>query len=210
MSSQETGTRSRILNAALALVRSGIAGVSMVQIAKAAGVSRQALYLHFSDRADLYVAMVRHVDAQRGLTAALERIEQAPTGKAALSEAVAMQAKMNPDLYPVAATLDAWRRQDSALQRAWDDRLESRLDAARAIAGRLKQEGALRPELDADSAADLIWTLLSLRIWEDLVILRRWPADRYRARLEDLLVRALFQRGPEGHRPRQSYATSAA
>lgn len=81
--------------------------------------------------------MVRHIDEQRGLAAALKRIEDAPTGKAALSEAVALQPRMNPHLFPVAANIDAWQRQDPALQRAWDDRLKNRLKAARAIAKQL-------------------------------------------------------------------------
>ncbi|HEV2595545.1 MAG TPA: TetR/AcrR family transcriptional regulator [Sphingomicrobium sp.] len=193
LSSAQSPTRARILEAALALVRNGVAGVNMVQIAKAAGVSRQALYLHFSDRADLYVAMVRHVDEQRGLAAALEALELAPTGKSALSEAVAMQARMNPHLYPVAASIDALRRQDPALQRAWDDRLENRLSGARAIANRLEREEVLRPELDVDFAADLIWSLLSLRMWEDLVIVRGWSADRYCVHLDGLLARSLYR-----------------
>ena len=184
-------TRIRILEAALALVRKGTIGVNMVQIAKAAGVSRQALYLHFDDRAALYVAMVRHVDEQRNLAGAVERIDQAATAKEALFEAVAMQARLNPYVYPIAASVDALRRQDPALQRAWDDRLTHRLEGARAIAARLKQEEVLRPELSTDSAADLIWSLLSLRMWEDLVVVRGWPAGRYREHVEELLMRGL-------------------
>ena len=39
----------------------------MGAIAKAAGLSRQALYLTFADKADLFVALVRYVDEQVGL-----------------------------------------------------------------------------------------------------------------------------------------------
>ena len=173
-------------------MQSGAGGAGLGQIAKAAGVSRQAIYLHFRDRADLYVAMVRHFDGQRGLAEALARIEQAPGGKAALAEAVAMQARMNPDLQPVAAALEALRHQDAALQRAWDDRLASRLDAARVIANRLAADGALRADVDPSLAADLIWTLLSLRTWQDLVVLRGWSAELYCRHIENLLARMLY------------------
>ncbi len=39
----------------------------MGPIAKEAGLSRQALYLTFADRADLFVALLRYVDGKRGL-----------------------------------------------------------------------------------------------------------------------------------------------
>jgi len=41
--------------------------VTMADIAKAAGISRQALYLHFPTRVDLLVAMTRHLDAQNDI-----------------------------------------------------------------------------------------------------------------------------------------------
>ena len=60
-------SRARILDVALALImkRKG-ADVSMATIARAARVSRQAMYLHFADRADLILALVRHADEKRG------------------------------------------------------------------------------------------------------------------------------------------------
>jgi AcrR family transcriptional regulator len=192
MSNYKSDTRARILEAALDLLRRGSGGASLVQIAKAAGVSRQAVYLHFRDRADLYLAMVRHVDETRDLAGALRRLEQAPTGEATLVEAVDMQARMNPDLYPLASATEAVRRQDEAIERAWQDRLADRLAGARQIAARLKADGVLRPDLDVEIAADLIWTMLSLRMWEDLVVLRGWSADQYRAHVGDALRRMLL------------------
>lgn len=185
-------TRHRILEAALELMRGGAAEASLVQIAKAAGVSRQAIYLHFNDRADLYVALVRHIDEKRDLAGAVRRMVEAPTGEAALAEAVDMQAQMNPTLYPLAAAFDAVRRHDPAIEHAWQDRLAHRLEHARAIAARLRQDGVLRSDLDLDIAADLIWTMLSFRMWEDLVMGRGWSAKRYREHLEGALRRMLL------------------
>jgi AcrR family transcriptional regulator len=187
-------TRTRILQTALELLRGGAGGASLGQIAKAAGLSRQAVYLHFRDRADLYMAMVRYVDEARDLAGALRRLELAPTGEATLAEAVALQAEMNPALYPLSSAMDAVRRQDEALERAWQDRLSDRLVGARQIAARLKADGVLRPDLDVQVAADLIWSMLSLRMWEDLVNGRGWSAEQYKARVGDALRRALLVR----------------
>ncbi|HLZ84716.1 MAG TPA: TetR family transcriptional regulator [Caulobacteraceae bacterium] len=187
-------TRTRILDSALELMRAGASNASLVQIAKAAGVSRQAVYLHFADRADLYVALVRHVDEQRDLAGALRRLAAAPTGEAALQEAVDMQARMNPALWPLATAMDAVRRQDEAIERAWQDRLADRLEGARDIARRIEADGALRPGLDVDTAADLIWAMISLRTWEDLVIGRDWSAERYRQHIGGGLRRMILDK----------------
>ena len=99
--------RARILDATLALITTrGGADVTMAEIARAAGVSRQAVYLHFADRATLMVALVRYVDDQRGLDAAVRKITEAPDGVAAIRAAVALQARMNPGIWSVVRAFD--------------------------------------------------------------------------------------------------------
>ena len=75
-------SRSRLLDAALKLIRKrGHAAVTMAQIAKAARLSRQAVYLHFADRAELMAALARHVHESLGLRTAIQRMmTDAPTG----------------------------------------------------------------------------------------------------------------------------------
>ena len=63
---------------------------------------------------------------------------------------------------------------------------------ARRIVKRLQAEGALRLDLDPDTAADLIWTLLSLRMWEDLVVIRGWSEARYANEVGALARRAVL------------------
>lgn len=186
----------RILDAALKLItRKGDAGVTMAQIARAARISRQAVYLHFADRAALMVAVARHLDERLGLRTDLERMKDAPTGTAMLDASVEMQARRNPSVWAVARTLDAVRRTDAAAERAWQDRLKARLGGCRAIVARLQADGNLREGLDPDTAADLLWTLTSLRMWEDLVLGRGWPAERYREHVTRLLREALTRHG---------------
>jgi AcrR family transcriptional regulator len=196
MSSQhgDPATRQRICDSALRLIsKQGGAGVTLAKVARIARVSRQALYLHFADRADLFVALVRYADERRGLANAIQRIEQAPSGILALREMAAMQARMNPTIWPLARLIDSVRRQDEAAERCWQDRLASRLQGCRSIVARLKKENSLEPSLHGAVATDLLWTLTSLRTWEDLVLLRGWTARQYKDRLSELLLRMLVR-----------------
>jgi len=190
MSSQKS--RELILDAALKLIQEqGDASVSMAQIAAASGVSRQAVYLHFADRADLMLALVRYMDQKRDLETALRKIREAPDAWAGIRAMVRLQARSNPDLWAVARAMDAVRRSDPAAERRWQDRLQHRLEGCRRMIGRLQQEGKLRRGLDAASAADLLWSITSLRMWEDLVLERSWSARRYERHISALLARML-------------------
>jgi AcrR family transcriptional regulator len=191
-------SRVRVLDAALRLIRKrGHATVTMAQIAKAARLSRQAVYLHFADRAELMAALARHVHESLGLPAAIQRMmTDAPTGIRLIEADVAMQARFNPAVWAVARAVDAVRRTDAAAARAWQERLDSRLERCRAIVSRLKTEGSLRPELDASIAADLLWTMTSLRMWEDLVLEREWSAEQYRVYVTSALIGALTSSQP--------------
>jgi len=188
-------SKTRILDSAVSLiVRRGGADVTMAAIAQAARVSRQAVYLHFADRADLLIALVRHLDEKRGIPEEIRKIEQAPTGLDAVRMMVALQARLNPALWAPARAVEAVRRRDPAAERSWQDRLQNRLNGCHAIVERMAKEGTLKPGLNPTLAADLLWTLTSLRTWEDLVLERRWTAAEYEKRLTDLVLDALAVR----------------
>lgn len=192
MSSSNRDTRTVILNAAQELITGrGGADVTMADIATRAGVSRQAVYLHFADRAELLVALVRHVDAQRGLEREVQRIVDAPDGISALRRFVALQAKGNPSIWAIARALDAVRRRDEAVETSWQDRLANRLMGCRVIVDRLAADHKLRPGLDRRVAAELLWTITSLHTWEDLVLERHWSPTKYQRFVTDLLTTSL-------------------
>ena len=103
----------------------------------------------------------------------------------------AMQATSNPDIWPLARATDAMRRGGPEVERAWQDQLKDRYLGCKSIVRRLVQEGSLRSGLNAEIAADLLWSITSLRAWEDLVIYRKWTPREYEKRIGDLLVHTI-------------------
>src|SRR6266545_2046326 len=94
---KDLSTRGRILEETLRLIsKRGGADVSMGEIAAAARLSRQAVYLHFRDRSDLLMALVRFVDVKSGIAEEVRKIAEAPTGTAGLKAMVRLQARTNP------------------------------------------------------------------------------------------------------------------
>ncbi|HTL44922.1 MAG TPA: TetR/AcrR family transcriptional regulator [Vicinamibacterales bacterium] len=185
-------TRERICEAALRLiVKRGGVDVPLADVAKAARVSRQALYLHFRDRAALFLAVAQHADEKRGLPEAIRRLQQAPTGLDALRYMAATRATLNPEIWPLARILDGVRRDDPAAEVILQQRRVARLGACRMIVEQLARDGTLRPGLEPSMAADLLWALTSIRTWEDLVLVRGWTAAQYEERLVATLLRVL-------------------
>ena len=135
---------------------------------------------------------MRYADERRNLAAEVKKIIDAPDGVTAVRLMVAMQARMNPGVWAVARAFDVVRRRDPAAQRSWQDRHQNRLMGCRQMVARLAEEGLLRRGLQAEAAADLLWTLTSLRTWEQLVIERGWSAAEYRERVTALVVSALI------------------
>jgi AcrR family transcriptional regulator len=188
LSSPPQTTRARILEATLALIARAPGPIAMGAIAKEAGLSRQALYLTFADKADLFVALLRYVDGKRGLVQELAAIRDAPTAREALAMILDLQARLNPGYKPIVDAFEVLRRQDPAAESAWRDRQDHRLEGSRAVIARLAAEGRLRPGLDPALAADLLWTLTSVAVWDDLVTQRGWSAEAYRDHLHAQLV----------------------
>ena len=80
---------------------------------------------------------------------------------------------------------------DKAAQRSWLGRQAGRLETCRTIIERRRCEGELRPTLTMAEATDLLYVITSLRMWEDLVLVRGWTAAEYQERVTRLLVEGL-------------------
>jgi len=198
MSSGELETRTRILEATWRLMvqRRG-QGVRMRDVAEAAGVSRQAVYLHFGSRAELMVATARYGDEVRGHDERLRRYRAATTGVELLEASVEFWGNYIPEIYGIARALLAARESDKAVAAAWNDRMGAVRERCRNIIEALHRDGMLAPEWPIDEATDLLWTMLSIRNWESLTIECGWSTSRYVLRMQELSKR-IFVRGAEG------------
>ena len=145
----DPATRQRICEAALRLIvkRAGV-DIPLADVARAARVSRQALYLHFKDRAALFLAVAQHADDKRGLPEAIRRLQQAPTGLDALRYMAATRATLNSEIWPLARILDSVRREDPAAAITLQNRRVARLGACRMIVDQLARDGSLRADLE--------------------------------------------------------------
>jgi AcrR family transcriptional regulator len=185
-------TRERILREARSLLERGAGEPpNMSAIAAAAGISRQALYLHFPDRAALLLALVDYVDDREQLGVGVGAVYSAPDGPGKLRAFLQMQAWRNPRIASTARALDASRRGDPASEQAWRNRRDRRLRAARMIAGTLREEGNIDPSWPAEDAATLIWELTSFRVWDDLVSDAGLAPERYVALMHTTVLAAL-------------------
>ena len=200
MSSTSPETRTRILDAALDLLRErGGRAVRMGDIARAAGLSRQAVYLHFPSRAELLVAATRHLDRRLDVDARLAPSRAAATGAERLDRYIEAWGAYLPHIHPVARALLQARDGDEAAAAAWDDRMAAMRDGCRAAIETLHADGTLAPEWNPVAATDALWTLLSVPGWESLTLECGWSVDQYVERMKRLARRA-FVAGPGGLR----------
>lgn len=182
MSRQATGasTRDEILDAAWRLfAKAKRADVRLEDIAREAGVSRQAVYLHFAGRAELLGSLVTHIQSRLDVQRWHRAIDEASTGADALDALIRFSAEYTPRMYPFAHALDVARQSDDAAAEIWDERMRGRLARARAIAQRIADDGALARGVSVAQAADQIWVMTSIGVWEQLVGERRWSRARY-------------------------------
>jgi AcrR family transcriptional regulator len=183
-----SGTRERILDGARALLESeDRPDIGLEQIAKRAGVSRQAIYLHFGSRGALLLALAEHVDEAEGLSELTRRVREARSGVEALHLLVWLNAEYEPRIRGVAHAHDLARRADPDLEAAWQDRMRARRALYADVVRRLEDDDELAEGLTSREAVDLIWALLSSRVYEDLVVDRGWSRRRYEERLRTLL-----------------------
>lgn len=194
MSSDSIDTPTRILQATLALLETPEAKLpTMSDIARATGVSRQAVYLHFPGRTDLLVAATRYQDRQNNIDQALAPSRSARSGTERLDAFVTAWGNYIPKIYGVARAILAVVDTDPEAAAAWDTRMADMREGCAAAVQALAEDGTLPPQTDPEQATDLLWTILSVRMWENLTQTCGWDQDCYLATIRGLALAALAQ-----------------
>ncbi len=180
MSSENLSTRDRILKAAWELLDSnpGVAA-RMSDIAKKAGVSRQALYLHFPNRTELFIETTKYQDAVFGVEEMLEPSRTAETGLERLDAYITCWCTYIPKIFAVAKTLMVMKETDEDAARAWTERMCDVREGCEAAIVALDRDGDLTPQMSVPEATDYLWVLLSVANWEHLTQTCKWDQARY-------------------------------
>ncbi len=180
MSSEHLETRERILVATVRMLDEyGGRGVRMGDIAKAAGISRQAVYLHFSSRAELLEATTKYRDGLLDMDRRLAPSRAATSGVERLALYIEFWGNYIPEIYGVAKALLLVRDTDEAAAAAWQDRMLAMRDGCRAAIDALHADGKLAPEWTPKRATDALWTMLLVPNWENLTIECGWSTQQY-------------------------------
>ena len=189
-----TDTRNRVLDVAWRLiVANGDATLSLVDVAREVGLSRQTLYLLFGNRAGLLLAMVERMDTGSDIGARLTLARQAHPPQRAFEPCIRLWFDYLPKIFPVARALNAAAAAGDVEARA---AIESRMKLLRGhflqMARALQDEGALRAGWTPASAADWMFALTHVHMWQRLVVDGGWKPkeaiDRTVACLRDALL----------------------
>lgn len=182
-------TRAALLAATRALLEEqGTESLTMSAVAERAGVSRRAVYLHFASRAELLTELFGYVSEQEGLAASLQPVWQAPDAAAALEEWARHLACFHPRVLAVARAIQRVRRVDPDAEAHWALVMADQQACCHRLAAWLAREQRLAPPWTVQTAADMLWALMSYELLEALLVDRGWSVRRYRTYLA-----ALFQ-----------------
>jgi len=195
MSSGDPETRKRILENTWRLMekRKG-QNVLISEVAREAGVSRQAVYLHFGSRAGLLIATVRYADEVNRLNERIQGMNIAANGVEVLEAFIEFWGNYIPEIYGLAKALVAVRDVDKDAAVAWDDRMQVLYQGCRSTIDCLVRDQSLAPEWDPHQATDILWSMISISVWENLTLERGWSSDEYISRMKVTLKRLFISK----------------
>ncbi len=187
MSSKGERTRQTILDVALRQLHArGPARVRMEDVARAAGISRQALYLHFDSRTRLMVALIDRLSEAADGAALFRKAEQMVDPGERLEEGLKASTRLIARIHDVALALDVARHSDDGAAAAWDARSKMRRKGIRRSMALAAKTGRLRAGWTVDQATDALWALAAPRLHADLVIECGWSQSRLEKLMTEL------------------------
>lgn len=194
MSSKKTDTKNKILVETWRLMELNRGqGVKMIDIAKAAGVSRQAVYLHFASRTELMIETMNYVDEVKGLNdRIINRLQKATTGSELIEAFVDVWGNYIPEIYGLAKAMLLTRDTDEATAAAWNNSMGCLRDVCQKIVEALAHEGVLATDWSQKEAVEIFYTMMSVQNWEQLTIECEWPTAKYISCMKMLLKSSLI------------------
>src|SRR6266542_2471746 len=158
-------TYAALLRAARELIeQDGFAALTMASVAGRAGVSRRALYWHLGEAEEL--------------AASLQAVWDSADAVSALTEWAEHIARSHPRILGVIQAIERAKYDDPDAAELSKTAQGNWLKGSRRLMRWLSDEGRLAPQWTVDTAADMMWALMSIDVLDRLVHQRRWPSRR--------------------------------
>lgn len=196
-------TRRAILEAAQHLFsQRGYAGTTIEAIAERAGVAVQTVYYVFHNKSSLvremFMSMGGRPDeptdtANRSWVKEAETVED---GRASLALSTDNGAEIYRRLAPIYPTILAAISTEPEIAEIWDQMMKAKQGSIVAQMQHLERLGELREGLDAQTAADVSFSVHSIEMYRLLTEVCGWEHDRYKQWALETLSQLLLRPEP--------------
>jgi AcrR family transcriptional regulator len=175
----------------------GFQATTISAVAKRAGVSAESIYKGFGTKAALAKAVFDFVIAgddepvpmaQRPEARAIQR---EPDVRRKIRMYVAGLVQRQQRSAKVQILIRDGRHNDETLRETWQTLLDERLTGMTMFGRHLLETGDLRPGITLEEVADVLWTYISVEVYELLVLLRGWTPERYAELVVDTITTAI-------------------
>ncbi len=78
---------------------------------------------------------------------------------------------------------------DDAAATAWNQRMQDMREGCEAAINALRSDGMLVPDYSPEQATDILWTILSVRNWEQLTLECDWSQESYIKTIKSITCR---------------------
>lgn len=189
----DPSTAEKLLDAAWEEVASvGVDALTLARVGARAGVSRQAVYLHFGNRASLLVAMAARVDHTSGFRRRLAAARARPP-REAFRRVLEAWFGYVPTILPVHLALEAAWLTGGDGAAAYRDRMDDWRSGLRLVVAALADGEALADGWTVETATDWLWATSHPTHYHHLTSERGWSAASTRRRLVASLEQALVR-----------------
>lgn len=181
MSPKKEQSRQAIVEVAFRLaMEKGIPGLTIAKVAKAAGLTRQALYWHFKSRGALLLAISDYVDSQLVDTEALFHGRPGATAFENFEFMMRTWLQQLPQAAPLPLALHAESLTDQEVRDALATRLTGLARVMHDVyLAPMAAEGVLKPGLDLKRAADFLLIIGSPPMWHQMTRILGWSDDEF-------------------------------
>jgi AcrR family transcriptional regulator len=163
----------------------GFQATTISAVARRAGVSAESIYQGFGTKAALAKAVFDFVIAGDdepvpiAERAEARAIQDEPDVRRKIRRYVDGLVERQQRSAGVQILIRDGRHGDETLRETWQTLLDERLTGMAMFGRHLLETGDLRPGITLDEVADILWTYISVELYELLVLLRDWTPERY-------------------------------